>query len=1010
MLKGRFFAPLILKIMAIGKSASWTGHPKQHYPYVRQSFTRLGAGVAALVLGFWSSALVRLLLLLLLGNFSGSLAAQQLQIGKYNFYSDFSKGLIKAVVTDSVGFVWVATDEGLIRFDGKDRIFYKETLPGGFAKGFLKRKNKPLLVVHDYGVTEIISRPDTTYFRKLTAGATVDSDDKLFFPKSLYEDQKQRLWIGEIQSIARLENGKIKKYRFREGTNTGSIYSIYRSFSFVEDQAGHLWVMSFNGALYYFDEKKDAFIEYPLEANFQNVSTVIQINAQTSWIGTENGLFEMELAYPKVKSLRKIAGPTNISCAMLVGSEFYAGTWSSGLFKTTVQKEPVFSKVASLPFNDILALAYDAHNGVWVAGSENVVSLTTGFFKSIPLSPPDLAIETIGMLPDSTVVVGSWQNFYLLKRNRETLQVTFRSVPIRLAPTAMYCDTNRIWIGTLDGSVFYYDLESEILHRVEAILPSSNPISKIIKDQEGNIWISGNKRYGLIRLSKNLKVHSYQNQELGQIQTIRITKTGMLLAGGSDPKHYFFCYFPISDAFKDLSLPLDFQVKGNFQVSDIALANDGTFLLGTSHGLLRYDFGGTDPAKNKVERFDLKKVPVDEPIKAVAQSEDGVLWISTTSGLIAYDEASVLLYNQSSGLPSNILSNKGLLFDFDNNLWVGTSRGLAIFQRNYLQDSRTPAPVFTAFQLNGVVQHFDLRQLLSIPANANLEFNFLALSFPAERVQYQTRLLGRDTSEWTQPTMRTSLILSSLPPGTYTLQVRAQQQGGFLWSQPNSVHFVVARAWYQQWWAIVLFILIFALIILISMRVYNWQLLQQKKKLEEIVAQRTEEIKRQDQQIIEQNERYRMLKERQLEEQIEHKNKQLMIYTLHLIQKNESLKELQLEMNKALRQNDRKDKAELRHFIAMIDYSFRKDEEWEKFKLYFENVYPGFFEGLLQKHPSLTPQELRLTALIRLNLSIQEIATVLGISAESVKTSRFRLKKKMELQNEETLTDHVMRF
>jgi DNA-binding CsgD family transcriptional regulator len=131
---------------------------------------------------------------------------------------------------------------------------------------------------------------------------------------------------------------------------------------------------------------------------------------------------------------------------------------------------------------------------------------------------------------------------------------------------------------------------------------------------------------------------------------------------------------------------------------------------------------------------------------------------------------------------------------------------------------------------------------------------------------------------------------------------------------------------------------------------------------------------------------------------------------LHLIQKNESLKELQLEINKSLRHADGKDKSEIRHFGALIDYSFRKDEEWEKFKLYFESVHAHFFENLVKLHPAVTSQELRLSALVRLNLSIPEIATILGISAESVKTARFRLRKKMELQAQESLVDHIMKF
>jgi AraC family chitin signaling transcriptional activator len=681
-------------------------------------------------------------------------AAQQVQVGKYNFYNELSKGLIKAVVTDSIGFVWVATDEGLIRYDGKNRNFFKNALPGGFAKAFLKRKNKPLLVVHDFGVTEIISQPDTTYFRKIIPGATVDSEDKLFFPKSLYEDKQGQLWIGENQSVVRVANGKLKKYRFGTDINVGSIYTLYRSFSFIEDEAGHLWVCAFSGELFYFDPIKDTFVECKLEYPIHHVSSFVKISNNTFWVGADQGIYEVELAYPSVKSMRLITNLQYNSSGILLNNKYYAGTWSGGLFTASLERNPVFKKIANLPFNDVLGLAYDEHAGLWVAGSENIVSLTNSFFKPIPLLVPDVAIEVLGLMPDSTIVVGTWRNFYFLKQNREDLQVAFQADPISLAPTALLCETDRIWIGTLDGSVFYYDLSQKKLHRVEAITPSSNPITKIIKDNDGYLWISGNKRYGLIRLTRDLQLQVHRENGLAQTQTIYKASSGMLLVGGSDPKNYLFCYFPPIDSFVNLSVPLDFNVKENFQVTDIITARDGSYYLGTSHGLLKYTPTENEQSKNRVMRVNLEKVPLDEPIKNLQEADDGTLWISTTSGLIAYDAQSVLLYDQSSGLPSNNLTSRGVLFDFDNNLWVGTSRGLAIFQHNALQNSRTPSPIFTAFKLNGVSQRFDIYQVPNVTANANLELTFLSLSFPADRLQYRTRLLGEDTSAWSSPGSR----------------------------------------------------------------------------------------------------------------------------------------------------------------------------------------------------------------------------------------------------------------
>ncbi|MFL5765150.1 MAG: helix-turn-helix transcriptional regulator [Bacteroidia bacterium] len=77
--------------------------------------------------------------------------------------------------------------------------------------------------------------------------------------------------------------------------------------------------------------------------------------------------------------------------------------------------------------------------------------------------------------------------------------------------------------------------------------------------------------------------------------------------------------------------------------------------------------------------------------------------------------------------------------------------------------------------------------------------------------------------------------------------------------------------------------------------------------------------------------------------------------------------------------------------------------DWEKFREEFEKRYPGFFILLHTHYPRLTPSEVRLMALMKLNFSIRMIATTLGISPQSIIKSRYRLKKKLELKKEEDL-------
>ncbi len=150
------------------------------------------------------------------------------------------------------------------------------------------------------------------------------------------------------------------------------------------------------------------------------------------------------------------------------------------------------------------------------------------------------------------------------------------------------------------------------------------------------------------------------------------------------------------------------------------------------------------------------------------------------------------------------------------------------------------------------------------------------------------------------------------------------------------------------------------------------------------------------------------LKELQLEQELDFKKRQLTSYSLHLVQKNELMRELGDKIHKIRSENGNGADYDLKSLENLIHYSFNLDEDWEEFSLYFEEVHPGFFDWLNDNCPNLTPNELRLCALLRLNLSSKEIASLLGISPSSVKIARYRLRKKLQLNTEESLTGYLM--
>jgi DNA-binding CsgD family transcriptional regulator len=94
--------------------------------------------------------------------------------------------------------------------------------------------------------------------------------------------------------------------------------------------------------------------------------------------------------------------------------------------------------------------------------------------------------------------------------------------------------------------------------------------------------------------------------------------------------------------------------------------------------------------------------------------------------------------------------------------------------------------------------------------------------------------------------------------------------------------------------------------------------------------------------------------------------------------------------------------------LSIIDQALKNDQDWEFFEQAFNHADKKFFKRIKEKHPSLTPNDLRLCVYLRLNLSSKEIAPLLNISARSVEIKRYRLRKKLDLERDVNLSEYVI--
>jgi DNA-binding CsgD family transcriptional regulator len=167
------------------------------------------------------------------------------------------------------------------------------------------------------------------------------------------------------------------------------------------------------------------------------------------------------------------------------------------------------------------------------------------------------------------------------------------------------------------------------------------------------------------------------------------------------------------------------------------------------------------------------------------------------------------------------------------------------------------------------------------------------------------------------------------------------------------------------------------------------------------INRRDKQLLRTKEELVEALERQKSMKEQQFRNDLEHKESQLSAITLQMLQKNELIDEIKHYVQKDQQISGRE-------LLKMVNKHLVQDNSWNDFDLYFESINKNFYTRLKQSYPDISTNDLKICALIKLNLSIKEMASILNISPDSVKTARYRLRKKLQLSTEDNLTSFIL--
>jgi tetratricopeptide (TPR) repeat protein len=143
---------------------------------------------------------------------------------------------------------------------------------------------------------------------------------------------------------------------------------------------------------------------------------------------------------------------------------------------------------------------------------------------------------------------------------------------------------------------------------------------------------------------------------------------------------------------------------------------------------------------------------------------------------------------------------------------------------------------------------------------------------------------------------------------------------------------------------------------------------------------------------------------------LEYNQQKLSLYTENLLRKNEIVGQLESKLKSVVENASGEFGSEEKLMEDFSGVRILTDDDWEEFKLLFDGVHRGLLERLLISYENLTLAEQRLFLLMKLDLSTKEIANILGVSPESIKKGRYRLKKKLNVLDEQSLQEFISRF
>ncbi len=755
-----------------------------------------------------------------------------------NVNRGLSQNMVNALAQDSLGFIWIGTNDGLNRYDGRNLKVFRNnlrsdsTLSDNYITSLLVDSRKRLWVGTKNGLNLYQERRET-FLRILSAGSKTES---MAVPeiRSICEGRDGDIWaISRDGALFRIrDDGKLwNEFKI----NPAMLSPDYiREIVFVRDS--QFLVSSYAGL--YLLTVNPGNLTYSVLLISKGSFTSIYHDGDNYWVGGEGFVLRVSGSQPT----------TQVRVYNLFGSDIEFRNWTFGVHDITGLTD---SKLFIT--NNIGLLELDKNSGL---------SRTIRLEKQYPDNlfggfPTSLLMDKSGIIWAGTAGYGAL-SFSLKESRFHYLSCTDGTEPFFSIQTIREDKRKNIWFQDFASSIYRINTKTGISEKIFHNRESEFSYSDFYPLEWDRVWLLNHNSVVLYDRGSNKVVRQMTTaaaKGIGDLQQLVSVTDDQIIAAASMSLVFFsmdsdtpsvvpfpprfngkvhavlytsseiwlsvddnlLCYNTSRRTWKSFS-PFQYGFS-NPRIRAIAEGrgkDSGSLWLGTDGGgLIRFT-----PGSGEVKIFTSEDGLPNDVVYQIQRDDSGSLWMSTNNGLAKFDPStgSFRSFNYFDGLQDNEFNTRSSLKTLDGHLYFGGIKGITWFRPGSVKSaSLPPTLVMTGFSIfNKAVNILDesspvsvavpyLREITLSHSQNSFSFEFAALDFSApQNNRYRYKLEGFD-EDWIDNGTSGIAFYTNVPPGEYVFRV-AGSNSDEVWNQSGlSIAIVVSPPFWRAWWAYLIY-------------------------------------------------------------------------------------------------------------------------------------------------------------------------------------------------------------